>query len=260
MAFTDTWNSAFESVPADTEAVSQGAERIRDLKVAISERMSVAHFWDGDSNDGVLKGIVGEVKMWPTGTAPTGWLICDGQAVSRTTYSDLFGVLGTTYGNGDGSTTFNLPDFRGKSPLGANRSGLPNGGDGSFTTRSEGDTGGEEDHQLTEAELANHTHGNGSLAADSNGNHNHNTVRNGNNNTSSPSVGSNEGIFEENQTGGNSSYILNGGGTPNIGITSTDGAHTHNVSGSTGPAGSNNAHNTMHPFLVINFIIASGVA
>ena len=54
------------------------------------------------------------------GTAiPTGWLLCNGQAVSRTDYADLFAVIGTAYGNGDGSTTFNIPDLREAVPKGA---------------------------------------------------------------------------------------------------------------------------------------------
>ncbi|MDD5067323.1 MAG: tail fiber protein [bacterium] len=55
----------------------------------------------------------GSIIMWPVTNAPSGWLECGGQAVSRTTYADLFSVIGTMYGTGDGSTTFNLPDFRG---------------------------------------------------------------------------------------------------------------------------------------------------
>ena len=57
--------------------------------------------------------ITGEIKMWSTNTPPTGYLECNGAAVSRTTYATLFAVIGTTYGAGDGSTTFNLPDTRG---------------------------------------------------------------------------------------------------------------------------------------------------
>jgi len=56
-------------------------------------------------------------------TADTGWLLCDGSAVSRTTYATLFGVIGITFGAGDGSTTFNLPDLRGRFPLGKAVSG-----------------------------------------------------------------------------------------------------------------------------------------
>ncbi|MRR56972.1 MAG: hypothetical protein EG824_01985 [Deltaproteobacteria bacterium] len=55
----------------------------------------------------------GSLMMWPANTPPTGWLERNGDAISRTTYSDLFAVIGTTFGVGDGSTTFNLPDDRG---------------------------------------------------------------------------------------------------------------------------------------------------
>lgn len=54
----------------------------------------------------------GSFMWWTQATAPDGWLICDGSQVSRTTYSDLFSVIGTTFGSGDGSTTFTLPDMR----------------------------------------------------------------------------------------------------------------------------------------------------
>ena len=62
----------------------------------------------------------GSIIQWSSNTAPANWLICDGSAVSRTTYSSLFAVIGTTYGTGDGSTTFNLPDLRGRVPVGKN--------------------------------------------------------------------------------------------------------------------------------------------
>jgi len=61
----------------------------------------------------------GVIQMWPTVTAPTGFLLCTGTAVSRTTYAALFAVIGTTFGAGDGSTTFNLPDMRSLHPKGA---------------------------------------------------------------------------------------------------------------------------------------------
>ena len=81
---------------------------------------------------------VGSVIAYAANAEPTGFFICDGRAVSRTTYSQLFSVLGTTYGAGDGSTTFNIPDFRGKflrgaatdgttAPIGSTQEeGLPN--------------------------------------------------------------------------------------------------------------------------------------
>jgi microcystin-dependent protein len=60
----------------------------------------------------------GGLIMWGTGTAPSGWLLCAGAAVSRTTYSALFAVIGTTFGVGDGTTTFNLPNYTNRSPYG----------------------------------------------------------------------------------------------------------------------------------------------
>jgi microcystin-dependent protein len=61
----------------------------------------------------------GAMLMWPTATAPTGFLICNGQAVSRSTYAALFVVLGTVFGVGDGSTTFTLPNYIDRMPVGA---------------------------------------------------------------------------------------------------------------------------------------------
>lgn len=84
-------------------------------------------------------------------TAPTGFLLCDGSAVSRTTYAGLFAVIGTTYGAGDGSTTFTLPDKRGRTSIG---SGTGSG----LTARTRGTKGGEENHLLTQGELPAHTH------------------------------------------------------------------------------------------------------
>jgi microcystin-dependent protein len=63
-------------------------------------------------------GIAGSILMWPTTSAPTGYLICDGSAVSRTTYSTLYAVISTTFGVGDGSTTFNLPNYTNRMPYG----------------------------------------------------------------------------------------------------------------------------------------------
>jgi len=60
----------------------------------------------------------GGLIMWGTGTAPSGWLLCAGAAVSRTTYAALFAVIGTTFGVGDGSTTFTLPNYTNRMPYG----------------------------------------------------------------------------------------------------------------------------------------------
>lgn len=61
----------------------------------------------------------GEMKIFGGGAAPSGYLLCDGSAVSRTTYADLFAAIGTRWGAGDGSTTFNVPDMRSRVPMGA---------------------------------------------------------------------------------------------------------------------------------------------
>lgn len=91
----------------------------------------------------------GSIIQWSSNTAPANWLICDGSAVSRTVYSSLFAVIGTTYGTGDGSTTFNLPDLRGRVPVGKNA--------GTFSSLA--GTGGEEAHTLTVNEMPSHNHG-----------------------------------------------------------------------------------------------------
>jgi len=60
----------------------------------------------------------GVINMWGTASAPTGWLLCDGSAVSRSTYSALFAIISTTFGTGDGTTTFNLPNYTNRMPYG----------------------------------------------------------------------------------------------------------------------------------------------
>tara|TARA_R100001594_G_scaffold136812_1_gene179411 strand:- start:445 stop:1092 length:648 start_codon:yes stop_codon:yes gene_type:complete len=61
---------------------------------------------------------VGTIKPWGKATAPVGYVLCDGGAISRTDYADLFAVISTTYGAGNGSTTFNVPNLQGKTPQG----------------------------------------------------------------------------------------------------------------------------------------------
>lgn len=90
---------------------------------------------------------VGTIFDFGGTTAPSGWLGCDGSAVSRTTYARLFGVIGTTWGAGNGSTTFNLPNFQRRTAVGS-------GGSGTGTLGSSvGNTGGSETHTLSTAEL-----------------------------------------------------------------------------------------------------------
>lgn len=96
-------------------------------------------------------GIVGEIKPYAGSTAPTGALLCDGSAVSRTTYAKLFSVIGTTWGSGDGSTTFNLPNLKGRTLIGA-------GTATSGTKYNLGASSGEETHTLSIGEMPSHNH------------------------------------------------------------------------------------------------------
>lgn len=103
-------------------------------------------------------GMIGEVKMYAASSVPDGWFECDGSAISRTTYSNLFQIIGTSYGTGDGSTTFNIPDFRSRAVIGA-------GTGPGLSARSLGDTGGEERHTLDTSEMPNHSHTGATITA-----------------------------------------------------------------------------------------------
>lgn len=140
-----------------------------DNSLAVTGRVTTAAFnaaFEGDSDDG--KKLVdwdnivnppnntlptGAVLDFAGNAAPTGFLLCDGAAVSRVTYAPLFGVIGGIYGVGDGTNTFNLPDFRGRAAVGR---GL--GDDTHATTWTLGQKKGSESVVLTEAQLAKHRH------------------------------------------------------------------------------------------------------
>jgi len=135
--------------PTSTDLVKDGATAIQTLA----------------ENIGTNVPPTASLLAYAGSTAPAGWLLCGGQAVSRTTYATLFGIIGTTYGAGDGSTTFNVPDLRGRVVAGVDNMGgaaanrltnttmSPNG-----TTR--GATGGAQTHLLTgpESGIQQHNH------------------------------------------------------------------------------------------------------
>ena len=182
----------------------------------------------------------GSLMMYIAATAPGGWFVCDGTAVSRSTYAGLYAVIGTTYGVGDNVTTFNLPDMRGRVPV-------CSGAGAGLTSRSLGATGGAETHTLSTTEIPSHTH---SGTTDSSGLHTH--THNANNDY--------PGAALTYRNSANTRVDADSGQTNEINLDYTvaltieqAGTHTHSfTSDSTGSGG---AHNNMQPFLVVNYII-----
>lgn len=224
---------------------------------------------------------VGDMKMTAREADWGDWLICDGRAVSRTTYLDLFVVTGIKFGEGDGLTTFNLPDFRSRVPVGVGAN--PDAG---LTARSVGQEVGAETHTLTIAELASHGH-TGVTGAQSS-DHTHVTTTGAENSThthttttGAESVSHAHPYVQPNaatavfQAGTNRSGVANRTGAIDTG--NRDTAHTH--TGTSGPdnashthtgtsggvsgghthaitaQGSNTPHNNMQPSLGVAFAI-----
>lgn len=172
---------------------------------------------------------IGSMIGWVLNTNPsdTNWLICDGKAISRATYATLFALVGTTWGAGDGSTTFNLPDFRGRVPLGGNNASLPNAKNASYATRNLAATGGEETHVLVTNELPTHTH----TLTDPGHFH-----------------ASNSGSFQTSTAGSDAGTTGTNYRTEANTASATTGITIANT-------GADAAHENMPPFLVINFIM-----
>lgn len=175
-----------------------------------------------DGNSIVSNIVIPPSPLMPSGTVldfagsipPAGFLLCDGSAVSRTTYSDLFAAIGTIWGVGDGSTTFNLPNFNGRTAVASGPYTDPVSGS---VTRTVGQSIGAEAHVLTLPQIPSHNHGGG--------NHTHSY-----------------------KTGNNFSY--NGGNSGGFAVINT--TESVGFSGDTiSPQGGDTSHNNMQPSLVI---------
>lgn len=158
---------------------------------------------------------LGRIEPFAGSTVPTGWLLCDGAAVSRSLYPGLFALIGTTYGAGNGTTTFNVPNARGRALVGRDASQTE------FDTL--GETGGAKTHTLTEAQMPSHTHGPGAGTQ-----------------FSAYGAGASRQTFA---TGG-SWWVLTSTALADVSSAAT-----------TGSRGSGAPHNNLQPYLTVNYII-----
>ena len=115
--------------------------------------------FDGANLTGIEGTATGTILPWSASSLPTGFLECAGAAVSRSTYSALFAIVSTTYGAGDGSTTFNLPNLQDNIAVGKSGTKALASTGGANTVSATGTVGGSTANAtLTEAQLASHTH------------------------------------------------------------------------------------------------------
>lgn len=287
------------SFPADNGIVAQFPTGERSMRATLEAWLLTLSDDDGNIKQSALAGIgvglPGLVVPYAGTTAPTGWLLAQGQAVSRTTYAALFDVIGTTYGGGDGTTTFNLPDLRGrvvagKDNMGGTSANRLTGQTGGVNGDNLAATGGDETHTLTTAQLSSHSH---SGSTNSGGSHTHtfsDTTSSSGSHTHSFSDTTNSGgshshdityyLGGSDPSGLNIGAIGSTGSTGTIstksggshthsfsGTTNSGGSHTHSVSGTTGSggshthsfttnaAGSGDAHNNVQPTIILNYLI-----
>lgn len=185
----------------------------------------------------------GTIMMWAGATAPVGWALCDGAEISRTgstkPLADVLLVSGTTYryGNGNGTTTCNLPNMTSKFPL------APGTGSPSGISRPLGDSGGADQRSLVNANVPQHTHQAGTLTAGTTGSSHTHGIQRG------TAVGTAPARAAQGNTSAAADFNTDGVGS----------THTHGISGDTGSgnglsATGSNFH-TQPQYLVVNFII-----
>ncbi len=189
---------------------------------------------------------VGVVSAYAGSAAPSGYLLCYGQAVSRTEYAALFAVTSTTYGVGDGSTTFNVPDLRGRAVAGIDNMGGTDAGRLS-TSNTLGTTTGTETITLATADIPAHSHANTVTIAG--GAHTHQV-----NGGSVYSAGGTGDSFARSNSVGDSNFRSAFEATTS-GYGSTLTTHTHTATHTAANTGGGGSHNNMQPTMVLNYII-----
>lgn len=221
------------AVEAQDQNLGAGAAKAEALRrIDALERQLAAMAWRA-----------GDLKPSGIATVPAGWLACDGSAVSRTTYAALFAAIATAYGPGNGSTTFNVPDLRGRMPMGsgtglgagtAGASGTSPAG-GALTARVAGAWGGVETHTLTAAESG--VNGSGSTGGESGHTH------------ALSGAGGYWQIASFGAAAGGSTIFPNTG--PQVTVTGASSGHTHGLTA----RGADSAHNNMSPFTVVTWLV-----
>ena len=184
----------------------------------------------------------GMIVPYGSNTAPAGFLGCDGSAVSRTTYDDLFDVIGTTYGAGDGSTTFNLPDLVGKFPLGDGvgwQLGSTGGSaDAIVVSHTHADT-------FSTSSAGSHSHAKGTLAA---GAHTHGVNGSNVDGTTADVFRRGGASYGTGNTSSNSFSSISGS-------TASAGSHSHSINGSVSSTGDSGTNANLPPYVAICYII-----
>lgn len=181
----------------------------------------------------------GSIHQFAGGQAPTGYLFCQGQAISRSEYARLFSAISTTYGTGDGSTTFNIPNLQGRVPVGKAASG---------TFLNLGAIGGAETVTLTEAQMPSHTHIQNP----------HTHTQDAHTHTIRSNDGGN-GPWTINKTANGSAYYVLAADyvTNNANVVYNDSvaATNQNTTATNQNTGGGGAHNNLQPYNTVNYII-----
>ena len=181
----------------------------------------------------------GVISQYAGGSAPNGYLLCDGSAVSRTTYAQLFSAIGVLYGNGDGVNTFNVPNLKGRVAVGFDN--------GQTEFDNLGEIGGSKTNTISVNQLPAHNH---TGTTDSAGTHNHTSnATGGQGNLGLVTADGNNTVIDTDSSLGE----LNVWTTPYALSINNNGAHTHTFT--TNNTGGGQSVNNLQPYIVLNYII-----